>query len=144
MAQYQNLFTTVQAIGPLHHGVPLPHGNSPRTGKEPAIVHLFGRLGNAQIGPIYLGGLGIASLIFGVLAFNIMGMNMLASVNSDKAARNRILSRTPLSRVGEPSEIASVAAFLASDDASYITGQTIFVDGGRLPLNYTVAVPDAD
>ncbi|WP_198646877.1 SDR family NAD(P)-dependent oxidoreductase [Pannonibacter carbonis] len=70
--------------------------------------------------------------------------DMLASVNSDKAARNRILSRTPLSRVGEPSEIASVAAFLASDDASYITGQTIFVDGGRLPLNYTVAVPDAD
>lgn len=70
--------------------------------------------------------------------------DMLASVNSDKAARNRILSRTPLSRVGEPSEIASVAAFLASDDASYITGQTIFVDGGRLPLNYTVAVLDAD
>ena len=83
MAQYQNLFTTVQATGPLHHGVPLPHGNSPRTGKEPAIVHLFGRLGNAQIGPIYLGGLGLASLIFGVLAFNIMGFNMLASVNWD-------------------------------------------------------------
>jgi NAD(P)-dependent dehydrogenase (short-subunit alcohol dehydrogenase family) len=66
--------------------------------------------------------------------------DMLASVNDDPAARNRILSRTPLGRIGEPSEIASIAAFLASDDASYITGQTIYADGGRLPLNYTVAV----
>ena len=66
--------------------------------------------------------------------------DMLASVNDDAAARTRILSRTPLGRVGEPSEIASVAAFLASDDASYITGQTIYADGGRLPLNYTVPV----
>lgn len=67
---------------------------------------------------------------------------MLASVNSDPAARARVLSRTPLGRVGEPSEIASIAAFLASDGASYITGQTIFADGGRLPLNYTVPVKD--
>ena len=65
---------------------------------------------------------------------------MLASVNSDAAARHRVLSRTPLGRVGQPSEIAAVAAFLASDDASYITGQTIYADGGRLPLNYTVPV----
>ncbi|WP_274627232.1 SDR family NAD(P)-dependent oxidoreductase [Arvimicrobium flavum] len=68
---------------------------------------------------------------------------MLASVNSDPAAKNRILSRTPLGRIGEPSEIASIAAFLASDDASYITGQTIYADGGRLPLNYTVPVKGA-
>src|SRR5690606_24026104 len=68
---------------------------------------------------------------------------MLAAVNSDPAARARVLSRTPMGRVGEPSEIASVAAFLASEDASYMTGQTLYVDGGRLPLNYTVPVPDA-
>lgn len=67
---------------------------------------------------------------------------MLASVNSDPAARNRILSRTPLGRIGNPSEIASIAAFLASDDASYVTGQTIYADGGRLPLNYTVPVSE--
>ncbi|MTI45019.1 NAD(P)-dependent dehydrogenase (short-subunit alcohol dehydrogenase family) [Roseibium hamelinense] len=66
---------------------------------------------------------------------------MLASVNSDPAARNRILSRTPMLRIGEPSEIAGVAAFLASSDASYVTGQTIMADGGRMPLNYTVEVP---
>jgi NAD(P)-dependent dehydrogenase (short-subunit alcohol dehydrogenase family) len=68
--------------------------------------------------------------------------DMLASVNKDKAAKNRLLSRTPLGRIGDPSEIAAIAAFLASDDASYITGQTIYADGGRLPLNYTVAVKE--
>ncbi|MCV0394182.1 MAG: SDR family oxidoreductase [Rhizobiaceae bacterium] len=65
---------------------------------------------------------------------------MLASVNADPAAAARVLSRTPMGRIGEPSEIASIAAFLASDEASYVTGQTIYADGGRLPLNYTVPV----
>ena len=50
MAQYENLFTVVQATGPLHHGVPLGHGNSPRTGDKPALSYLLGKLGNAQIG----------------------------------------------------------------------------------------------
>jgi glucose 1-dehydrogenase len=66
--------------------------------------------------------------------------DILKSVASDHEARQRILSRTPLGRIGEPAEIAAIAAFLASDDASYITGQTIYADGGRLPLNYTVPV----
>ena len=64
--------------------------------------------------------------------------DMLASVANDAAAHRRVLSRTPLGRIGEPSEIASIAAFLASDDASYMTGQILYADGGRLPLNYTV------
>ncbi len=64
------------------------------------------------------------------------------AVLSDDAARHRVLSRTPLRRLGEPEEIAAVAAFLASADASYLTGQTIYPDGGRLALNYTVDVAD--
>jgi glucose 1-dehydrogenase len=68
--------------------------------------------------------------------------DMMRGVLSDKSALNRALSRTPLGRVGDPSEVASIAAFLASDDASYVTGETIYVDGGRMPLNYTVAVKD--
>ena len=82
MAQYQNLFTTVQAVGPVHHGVELGHGNSPRTG-HPLIDYWLGKIGNAQIGPIYLGGLGLASLMCGLFATTIIGMNMLASVNYD-------------------------------------------------------------
>lgn len=62
------------------------------------------------------------------------------AVLADDAARRQILSRTPLGRAGEPDEIAAIAAFLLSDDASYITGETLYADGGRLGLNYTVPI----
>jgi NAD(P)-dependent dehydrogenase (short-subunit alcohol dehydrogenase family) len=63
-------------------------------------------------------------------------------VMKDEEARRKILSRTPLGRCGEPDEIAAIALFLASDDASYITGQCIYADGGRLALNYTVPIEE--
>ena len=63
---------------------------------------------------------------------------MLADVVKDEEIRARILSRTPLGRFGRPDEIAAIAVFLVSEAASYITGETIFADGGRLPLNYTM------
>ena len=64
-----------------------------------------------------------------------------ARVLATEESRRRILSRTPMGRPGEVEEIASVVAFLASEDASYMTGQTLYVDGGRMGLNYTVEVP---
>jgi glucose 1-dehydrogenase len=67
---------------------------------------------------------------------------MLQSVMSDEGARRTILSRTPLGRPGEPAEVARVVLFLASDEASYVTGEVVTVDGGRMALNYTVPVPD--
>lgn len=62
-------------------------------------------------------------------------------VNTDPAALKNILSRTPMGRLGRAEEIAKIAVFLASDASSYMTGQTIYADGGRLPLAYTVSVP---
>ncbi len=60
-----------------------------------------------------------------------------AVLGSD-AARARIMSRTPMRRLGEPEEIADVTAFLLSDAASYVTGEIVVVDGGRMTLNYTM------
>jgi NAD(P)-dependent dehydrogenase (short-subunit alcohol dehydrogenase family) len=76
---------------------------------------------------------------------NAVGPGTIATELAQKAvlgsaeARARIMSRTPMKRLGEPSEIADVTAFLLSDAASYMTGQIVYVDGGRLSLNYTVA-----
>jgi glucose 1-dehydrogenase len=67
---------------------------------------------------------------------------MMATIATDREAKRRVLSRTPLGRIGEPEEVAAVATFLASDEAGYVTGETVYVDGGRLALNYTVPVPD--
>ncbi len=62
------------------------------------------------------------------------------AVLTSPEASARILSRTPMKRLGEPSEIADVVAFLLSDAASYVTGEIVTVDGGRMTLNYTVPV----
>lgn len=67
--------------------------------------------------------------------------DLLKKVAHDQKVMHKILSRTPMLRVGEPIEVGRVVKFLASNDASYITGQVIYVDGGRDALNYTVDVP---
>ncbi len=71
-----------------------------------------------------------------------IGTDMVAQLMVDEAARVKIMSRTPLGRLGEPDEVASLAVFLASDEAAYITGETITIDGGRMGLNYTCPVPE--
>lgn len=70
--------------------------------------------------------------------------DVLAAVANDKAAMNKVLTRTPLGRVGDPLEIGQIAAFLASDAASYVTGQILYADGGRMALNYTVPTPGGE
>jgi photosynthetic reaction center M subunit len=79
MASYQNIFTQVQVRGPAELGVPLPVNNFNRDG-VPFYSRLLGIIGNAQVGPIYLGFLGVASLLTGFIAFEIIGLNMWASV----------------------------------------------------------------
>ena len=63
-----------------------------------------------------------------------------SAVLTSEDARSRIMSRTPMKRLGEPEEIADVVAYLLSDAASYVTGEVVVVDGGRMTLNYTVPV----
>ena len=70
----------------------------------------------------------------------VTGMTREMVANSDTL--RAILSRTPMGRLCQPEEIANIAVFLASDEASYITGATIYADGGRLPLNGVVPVPN--
>ena len=60
-----------------------------------------------------------------------------SNIATNEKALAAVMSRTPMKRPAEPSEIAAIAVFLASNESSYITGQTIFADGGRLPLAYT-------
>jgi NAD(P)-dependent dehydrogenase (short-subunit alcohol dehydrogenase family) len=62
------------------------------------------------------------------------------AVLTSEEAKQRILTRTPMKRLGAPSEVADVVAWLASDAASYVTGEIVVVDGGRMTLNYTVPV----
>jgi len=81
MAEYQNIFTRVQVTAPPYPGVPLPNDGSigGREGKG-FLQYLVGKFGDAQIGPIYLGWTGVTSILFGFIAFEIIGLNMLASV----------------------------------------------------------------
>jgi len=76
--------------------------------------------------------------VMGIGPGSIATEMLQAAVLTNEAARQRILSRTPLARLGEPDEVARIAAFLASDDASYLTGTTVYPDGGRLALNYVM------
>ena len=79
-------------------------------------------------------GIRVNAVAPGTIATELARQAVLGS--ADAAAR--IMSRTPLRRLGEPAEVAAVCAFLASDAASYMTGEIVAVDGGRLALNYTM------
>jgi photosynthetic reaction center M subunit len=82
MARYQNIFTQVQVRGLPEMGIAVPTSDFERSG-TPFYFYWLGKLGNAQIGPIYLGGLGMASLFCGLIAIEIIGLNMWASVGWD-------------------------------------------------------------
>jgi photosynthetic reaction center M subunit len=83
MAEYQNLFTRVQVSAPVYPGVPLAGGGIyVRQGKA-SLNYWLGILGDTQVGPFYLGWFGLISLICGFIAFEIIGLNMWASVGWD-------------------------------------------------------------
>jgi len=79
MAEYQNIFTAVQVRSPLYPGVPVSAGPYVRQGG--GFNYWLGKIGDAQLGPVYLGWTGVASLICGFFAIEIIGLNMMAKVN---------------------------------------------------------------
>ncbi|MFK8015695.1 MAG: photosynthetic reaction center subunit M [Gammaproteobacteria bacterium] len=80
MIEYQNIFTRVQVSAGPEPSVPLNNPGWIRQG-GPFMNHWLGKIGDAQIGPFYLGWLGVTSLLFGFIAIEIIGLNMAASVN---------------------------------------------------------------
>ena len=76
----------------------------------------------------------------GTIMTDMLKQNLM--VNEE--VRKTILSRTPIGRAGDVDEVANIAIFLASNESSYITGQCIYADGGRLGLNYVVPVVEKE
>lgn len=81
MNNYQNIFTRVQVMGHVEPGVDIPRDDAAFERKGGVLSYWIGKIGNAQLGPIYLGFLGVASLITFSIGFIIIGLNMAADVN---------------------------------------------------------------
>lgn len=73
----------------------------------------------------------IAMSPYGVRA-NLVGVGAIKGDEVDEGPSEDQRKATPLNRIGDPEEVAEAVFFLSSDAASYITGQTLYVDGGRL------------
>lgn len=129
------------------------------SGTHGSIIHIssVGSVLGVETSPAYCtskGGLGMLTKVMSLamakhgIRVNAIGpgptWSPMTKASLNQPAVDMMLSRTPMGRFAEGEEIAGVAAFLAGPDSSYITGQTIYADGGRLALNYVVAHPKAD
>ncbi|TCS15272.1 SDR family oxidoreductase [Caulobacter sp. BK020] len=127
------------------------------SGVKGAIIHIssVGSVLGVETSPAYCTSKGGLSMLTKVMALamakhgvrvNAIGpgptWSPMTEAALDQPAIDMMLSRTPMGRFADADEVAGVAAFLASEDASYITGQTLYADGGRLALNYVVSKPD--
>jgi photosynthetic reaction center M subunit len=115
MARYQNIFTQVQVRTAPEYGVAVPGSNFDRSG-TPFFSYWLGKFGNAQIGPIYLGGLGMASLFCGFIAIEIIGLNMWASVGWDPV---KFLVHLPWLSLNPPSPEQGLRIFAPLNDGGW-------------------------
>ena len=128
MAEYQNIFTRVQVAAPSYAGIPLDRGNKEREG-PPIHVHLLGRLGDAQIGPIYLGWFGLASALCLFIAIEIIGLNMLASVNWDPV---QFVRQLPWLALEPPSPAMGLTLFPPLNEGGWWLMAGFFMTAGVL------------
>jgi photosynthetic reaction center M subunit len=115
MARYHTLFTSIELQGPDEFGLKLPRGDWRRVGR-PFHSKLLGRFGETQVGPTYLGGVGIASLICGFIAFEIIGLNMWASVDWNPI---RFLKMLPFLSLEPPSPKQGLNILPPLDDGGW-------------------------
>ena len=105
-----------------------------------SVVGLSGNAGQAAYAASKAGLLGLAKSLAKELGSRNVRVNAVApglietamTAEMPEAARTHFLQNTPLGRPGTPEDVSGVVAFLCSDSAGYITGQTIVVDGGFL------------
>jgi glucose 1-dehydrogenase len=109
-------------ISSVHEELPFPHFTSYCASKGG--VKMMTRNLAIELGP------------FGITINNVAPGAIETPINksllNDSKKLSTLLSNIPLGRLGQPSDVASVVAFLASSDADYVTGTTFFVDGGLL------------
>ena len=109
-------------ISSVHEELPFPHFSSYCASK--GALKMLTRNLSIELAPL---GITINSIAPGAVETPI-NKNLL----NDPAKLQALLQNIPLKRLGTPSDVASIAAFLASDESSYMTGTTLFVDGGLL------------
>lgn len=105
-----------------------------------SVVGVMGNAGQANYVAAKAGVLGLTKTTARELSSRGITVNAIAPgfIETDMTAKlsddiqQGILSQVPLARLGKPEEVAKVVRFLASDDAAYMTGQTIHVDGGMV------------
>jgi len=103
-----------------------------------SVVGLTGNAGQANYAAAKAGLIGLTKSVAAEYASRNITVNAIAAglINTDmtaplpEAEKKAIIDRIPLGRIGEPEDVAAVAAFLASAEAAYITGQVIHVNGG--------------
>jgi glucose 1-dehydrogenase len=109
-------------ISSVHEELPFPHFSSYCASKGG--VKMLTRNLSIELAPL---GITINSIAPGAIETPI-NKNLL----NDPTKLKALLENIPLNRLGQPSDVASIASFMASDDCSYVTGTTFFVDGGLL------------
>jgi NAD(P)-dependent dehydrogenase (short-subunit alcohol dehydrogenase family) len=111
-------------------GLTSPTGFDPAEAREGTRAYIAAKHGVVGLTKQYAIDYGELGVRVNAIAPGYIQTAMTAEVFSDKAAEEYLRGLTPIGRLGQPEEIAAVASFLASDDASFITGVTLPVDGG--------------